>query len=84
MEQRIILRIELLPSAKARLNEFCDKAGMTHVAMLSRVVEWFAEQPDAVQRLIVGHIPKEMRGDVARIMLTSLAKNRAPARAEGL
>jgi len=74
MDPRIILRIELTPAAKSRLNDFCDKAGMTQVATLSRVVEWFADQPDAIQRLIVGHIPKEMQQDVARLMLKNLAK----------
>ena len=37
------------------------------------MVEWFATQPPAVQRLIVGHIPKEMQKDVARHMLANLA-----------
>ncbi|HEV8379516.1 MAG TPA: hypothetical protein VGP99_11750 [Tepidisphaeraceae bacterium] len=74
MDPRIILRIELTPGAKVRLNEFCDKAGMTQVATLSRLVEWFANQPDAVQRLIVGHVPREIQQDVARLMLKNLAK----------
>jgi hypothetical protein len=73
VESRIILRIELTPAAKGHLNDFCDKAGMTQVATLSRLVEWFARQPDMVQRLIVGHIPKEMQQDVARMMLKNLA-----------
>ncbi len=74
MDPRIILRIELTPAAKNRLSDFCETAGMTQVATLSRVVEWFANQPPAVQRLIVGHIPKEMQQDVARLMLKNLAK----------
>jgi len=73
VESRIILRIELTPAAKAHLNAFCDKAGMTQVATLSRLVEWFARQPDMVQRLIVGHIPKEIQQDAARMMLKNLA-----------
>jgi len=73
MESRIILRIELTPRAKSHLNDFCEKAGMTQVATLSRLVEWFANQPDIVQRLIVGHIPKEVQADVARMMLKNLA-----------
>ena len=47
---------------------------MTQVAILSRMVEWFADQPEAVQRLIVGHIPKEIQQDVARLMLKNLSK----------
>lgn len=73
MDPRIILRIELTASAKNRLNEFCEKAGMTQVATLSRVVEWFSNQPDAVQRLIVGHIPKELQPQIARMLLKEFA-----------
>ena len=39
MAARIIVRIELTPNAKSRLNDLTDKAGMTQVAMLSRLVE---------------------------------------------
>ena len=74
MDPRIILRIELTPGAKKRLNDFCEQAGMTQVATLSRLVEWFASQPAAVQRLVVGHIPKEMQQDVAKLMLKNLIK----------
>jgi hypothetical protein len=73
LDPRIILRIELTNGAKNRLSDFCENAGMTQVATLSRMVEWFANQPPAVQRLIVGHIPKEMQKDVARLMLKNLA-----------
>jgi len=75
VDSRIILRIELTTGAKSRLNDFCEQAGMTQVATLSRLVEWFAGQPAAVQRLIVGHIPKEMQQDVARLMLKNLVKS---------
>jgi hypothetical protein len=74
LDPRIILRIELTSAAKNHLNDFTERAGMTQVATLSRLVEWFANQPDVVQRLIVGHIPKEMQQDVARLMLKNLSK----------
>jgi hypothetical protein len=74
VDPRIILRVDLTPDAKARLNDVCDKSGMTQVAMLSRVVEWFAKQPDGMQRLIVGHIPKEMQPEVARLVLENLTE----------
>jgi hypothetical protein len=74
VDPRIILRVDLTPDAKARLSDVCDKSGMTQVAMLSRVVEWFARQPNGVQQLIVGHIPKEMHPDVARLVLENLTE----------
>lgn len=77
MEKRIILRIELTPSAKASLGVVCDRTGMTQVAMLSRVVEWYALQPEAIQRIVVGHIPKDVQHDVARAMLKKLAQRQS-------
>ena len=57
MAARIIVRIELTPNAKSRLNELTDKAGMTQVAMLSRLVEWFANQSDMIQAAVLGQYP---------------------------
>ena len=73
MTQRIILRIELTPNAKEHLNRTSDTLGMTQVAMLSRVVEWFSQQPELIQRIIVGHLPAKIEQQVARVMLRRLA-----------
>ena len=73
MTQRIILRIELTPNAKEHLNRTSDTLGMTQVAMLSRVVEWFSGQPELIQRIIVGHLPAQIEQQVARVMLRRLA-----------
>ncbi|HEV8608051.1 MAG TPA: hypothetical protein VGQ99_22135 [Tepidisphaeraceae bacterium] len=72
MTQRIILRIELTPNAKEHLNRTSDTLGMTQVAMLSRVVEWFSQQPELIQRIIVGHLPPQIEQQVARVMLRRL------------
>ena len=73
MAQRIILRIELTPNAKEHLNQTSDTLGMTQVAMLSRIVEWFSQQPELIQRIIVGHVPAQIEQQVARVMLRRLA-----------
>ena len=73
MTQRIILRVELTPSAKEHLNRTSDTLGMTQVAMLSRVVEWFSHQPELIQRIIVGHLPVQIEQQVARVMLRKMA-----------
>ena len=49
MASRIIVRLELTAPAKKTLELMTDKKGMTQVAMLSRLVEWFAKQPEAIQ-----------------------------------
>jgi hypothetical protein len=69
MAARIIVRIELTPPAKARLNEMSDRTGMTQVSLLSRLVEWFANQPEMIQGAVLGHYPKEIEADVARLIL---------------
>jgi hypothetical protein len=66
---RIIVRIELTPNAKLRLNDLTDKAGMTQVAMLSRLVEWFANQSDMIQAAVLGQYPLEIQGEIARLIL---------------
>jgi len=74
MADRIILRIELTPKAKQHLEHLSDLQGMTQVAMLSRVIEWYAHQPEIIQRIIVGHMPPEIERDVARLVLQRIAK----------
>lgn len=69
MASRIIVRIELTPSAKEALNELTDKAGMTQVALLSRLVEWFSHQTDMIQAAVLGQYPSEIEGDIAKMIL---------------
>jgi len=74
MASRIIMRIELTPKAKEHLEQISERQGMTQVAMLSRVIEWYARQPEVIQRIIVGHMPPEIQRDVARLVLQKLTK----------
>jgi len=69
MSRRFIMRIELTASAKQKLSALSDKHGMTQVAMMSRVVEWFAAQEPLIQGAVLGHYPIEIEGDVARLIL---------------
>lgn len=74
MPARIILRVELTPSAKDRLNVLTEKAGMTQVAMLSRLVEWFANQPEDIQGAVLslGNFSPGARVAIAKLLLKSL------------
>ena len=73
MASRIIVRIELTPNAKQRVNEMCEKSGMTQVAMLSRLVEWFANQSEMIQAAVLGHYPSELAGDISKLILKRMA-----------
>ena len=84
MAPRIILRIELTPAAKEQLERTSETLGTTQVAMLSRVVEWYANQPEVIQRIIVGHMPAEIQRDVARFVLQNLLKSNKGASTRAL
>ncbi len=76
MQKRVIMRLELEPGSKEGLDEFCDRTGMTKVAALSRLIDWFCGQPDNVQAMIQGLIPKFIAADVAEIILERLVSTK--------
>jgi hypothetical protein len=69
MSKRVIMRIELTPAAKDKLQTMTEARGMTQVAVMSRMTEWFAGQPETIQALIMGHYPTQIRGDVVGLIL---------------
>jgi hypothetical protein len=75
MTRRIVLRVELLPGSKANLDAFCDRTGMTKVAAVSRLIDWFCHQNDMIQALVQGLVPKAIEADVAGLMLRKLSGN---------
>ena len=77
MASRIIVRLELIPPAKVELNGLSDEFGMTQVALISRVMEWLTTQDDLIKAIILGHIPKEVQPDVAKLILKRMAKKKA-------
>lgn len=72
MPNRVVMRIELTPKAKDTLISLSKDKGMTQVAVASRLVDWFAHQPDAVQAMILGQYPAELTTDVVRLILRHL------------
>jgi len=73
-QPRIIVRLELTPSAKDALQVISRRNGMTQVAVTSRLVEWFATQPDLVQAAILGHYPHAIQAEIAQLILKRLSK----------
>jgi hypothetical protein len=73
MARRFIIRIELTQSAKGKLNEISDHNGMTQVSVMSRMVEWFAAQPEIIQAAVLGRYPREIEEDVAKLILRRMA-----------
>ena len=74
--RRVIMRIELYPEAKQGLTELCDRLGMTQVAATSRVIEWFTTQSDVVQAAILGLYPRDIRAELAEMILKKMAADK--------
>jgi len=56
MHQRIIVRLELSPRARKWLQNTRETRGMTQIAMMSRLLEWYGKQPHMIRVLIMGQV----------------------------
>lgn len=73
MRKRVIIRLELTQGAKKALEDVCDHNGMTQVAVSSRLVEWFAQQSEMLQAAVLGHYPREIEADIAKIIINRMS-----------
>lgn len=76
-KKRVVFRIQLTPEAKDRIEGFSDRLGITQIALTSKIVEWFANQPDMVQAAILGLYPDLIKTDVAEMILAKMAGRNA-------
>lgn len=72
-KRRFIMRIELDKTAKGKLGALSDRHGMTQVAMMSRLVGFFASQSELLQSAMIGRYPGEIEADIAKLILKRLA-----------
>ena len=70
--KRAILRIQMDQQIKGRLGKFCEKRGMTQVAMMSRIANWFLAQDETVQAMVLGSLSEDSMGPLARKLLERL------------
>jgi hypothetical protein len=70
---RVIMRLEVLPEAKEKIVDYCNRIGMTQVATNSRLVEWLCQQPDIIQAGVLGLYPEDIRAELPSIVLKRLA-----------
>lgn len=75
MKKRVVFRIQLTTEAKKRLLDISEQLGITQIAISSRLVEWFASQPDLIQAAVLGLYPDLIKQDVATLILNRLAEN---------
>lgn len=67
LPEQVVVRLELTPESKEQVVAVSDRLGMTQIATLSRLVEWFAGQSPEVQALVNGG------GDASRPVLERMA-----------
>ncbi|HEX8341697.1 MAG TPA: hypothetical protein VF624_12375 [Tepidisphaeraceae bacterium] len=74
MKKRVVYRIQLTLDAKKRLMDISDEIGITQIALTSRLMEWFASQPELVQSAVLGLYPEAIKRDVAMLILKRMAE----------
>ena len=72
-KQRAVIRLEMESSSKKQVDDVCEKRGMTQIAVLSRLVKWFANQDEMIQASVLGLLSEEMLGDLGQTLHQRLA-----------
>jgi len=73
--KRAIVRLQLDMGAKKKLDDLCDKRGMTQITVMSRLVDWFMGQEDVIQTAILSRLAPEALSPLAKKMLEKLSHN---------
>ena len=79
MAKRVVLRIQLDEGAKRALDALCAKRGMTQIAAMSRLVDWFTKQDEVIQMSVLGGLSPAAMRDLARLLLKKLAAKKEGA-----
>jgi hypothetical protein len=72
-DKKAVIRIQLDENAKLQLDDLCRRRGMTHIAIMSRLVGWFCKQDDLIQASVLSMLEEEVLAPLARRMLQRLA-----------
>ena len=84
--RRVVFRIEISAAARDRLNSLSEDIGITQIAATSKLVTWFASQPDMIQAAILGLYPDVQAGPdaLAGLMRSELLRWRQTVREVGI
>jgi len=75
--KRSVMRIQLETDAKIELDKVCDRRGMTQITVISRLVEWFVRQDDAIQTAVMATLSDTAMSQLAKQLLKRLSSNRS-------
>lgn len=71
--QRFTMRVQLDAEARDALVTLCERTGMTQIAVMSRVLTWFAKQNEVIQARVLGGLSEETVADLAQQLLKRMA-----------
>ena len=74
--KRAVVRLQLDLDAKRRLDDLCEKRGMTQIAVISRLVVWFTKQNDLIQTAILGGLRPGDLAALSKLILKRLSKGK--------
>jgi hypothetical protein len=75
--KRSIMRIQLDTAAKDRLDVICKRRGMTQIAMMSRLVNWFSVQDDYIQTAVLQTLSEGSMASLAKSLLKKLSSEKS-------
>lgn len=76
-QKPIFVTVALTAEAKAMIEQMCERTGMTQLATLSRLVEWFSKQNDLVRAAVLGHLPEGIAPDLSKVIMKRMAEQLA-------
>ncbi len=68
------LRIRVLESINTQLSAFCADRKISKQDAIDGLLEWFLEQDETLQLLIVGRVPASDQNPIARMVLNRLSE----------
>jgi hypothetical protein len=71
--KRAIMRIQLETGAKTALERVSSRRGMTQIAMMTRLVQWFVRQDEVIQTAVMNSLSDEAIASLSRTLLKRYA-----------
>jgi hypothetical protein len=66
------MRIEVFPGVPESLAGVTERVGSTQVSVVSRLLEWFVNQPDVTQAAILGLYPGDIQKELSKMIIERL------------
>jgi hypothetical protein len=66
------MRIEVFPGVPGSLADVTERVGSTQVSVVSRLLEWFVNQPDVTQAAILGLYPGDIQKELSKMIIERL------------